>query len=159
LPAPVDYSSTEQQRDVYTLDQTDPLFRQKTFEKPSLKPSPLQAQPKPTQARPATADLPSSFYEANTESYLKARRVAEMKFNTIKLVMAFIFASAGLVAADVFLYPTVWWCYWPIAAWAFVLTFPIIKCFIFRGRDIRSVIETRIHKMALREVERFDGDL
>lgn len=158
MPTPVDYSSQEPQRDVYTLDQSDPLFRQKSFEKQPLKSAAPVPHPKPA-SKPPASDLPSSFYEASSESYLKARRVAEMKFNTIKLILAYSLVSSGLLAVNVILYPTTWWCYWPIGMWGFVLLFPSIKCFVFRGRDIRSVIETRIHKMALREVERFDSDL
>lgn len=166
MPTPVDYSSQEQQRDVYTLDQGDPLFRQKAFDKPSLKAAPAP-QPKPAPApapapqqaparKPAPVEPHFSFYEAGSESYLKARRVAEMKFNTIKLLAAYVLASGGLFAVDFLLYPETWWCYWPIGAWGFILAFPVIKCFVFRGRDIRSVIESRIHRMALREVERFE---
>lgn len=99
------------------------------------------------------------FYEATSESYLKARRVAELKFNTIKLAIAFAVISISLVAIDLVLYPETWWCQWPIGMWAFVTAFPLIKSFVFRGQDLRTVIERRLHKMALREVERFDDDL
>lgn len=159
MPTPVDYSSQEPQRDVFTLDQSDPLFRQRLHEKtPPRNPAPTPPPPKPA-LKPQPVELPASFYEANSESYLRARRVAEMKFNTIKLLIAYVLASGAMVALNVFLYPGVWWCYWPIGFWAVVMAFPIIKCFLFRGRDIRSVIEMRLHKMALREVERFDTDL
>lgn len=169
LPTPVDYSNQESQRDVYTLDQTDPLFRPKSFEKPGYEKSPLKAQPIPplskaqpkpqTPSQPHPQDLPQSFYEANGESYLKARRVAEMKFNTLKLVLAYVCSSLLFVAVDFFTEPELWWCYWPIGFWGVVVSFPLVKCFVFRGRDIRAVIESRLHKMALREVERFDSDL
>jgi len=167
LPTPVDYSGQEVQRDVYTLDQTDPLFRQKSFEKPPYEriqpktptaPPPLKTAPKP-QLQPQVADLPASFYEANTENYLRARRVAEMKFNTLKLVVAYVASSLLFLLIDFFVDPQSWWCYWPIGFWGVVVAFPLVKCFVFRGRDIRAVIESRLHKMALREVERFDSDL
>jgi hypothetical protein len=116
----------------------------------------LKPAPKP---QPQTADLPASFYEANTESYLRARRVAEMKFNTLKLLVAYAVSSLLFLAVDFFTDPQTWWCYWPIGFWGAVTAFPMVKCFVFRGRDIRAVIETRLHKMALREVERFDSDL
>lgn len=165
MPIPVDYSGQEVQRDVYTLDQGDPLFRQKSFEKPSYDriqtkapsvPQPLKATPKPP---PQPVDLPSSFYEANTESYLRARRVAEMKFNTLKLLVVYAASALLFVAVDFVTEPQSWWCYWPIGFWGVVVSFPLVKCFVFRGRDIRAVIESRLHKMALREVERFDSDL
>ena len=158
MPTPVDFSTKEPERDVYTLESGDPLFSKRTtFEKPAKK-KPVPPQPKPV-SQHYPKDLPSSFYEANGESYLRARRVAEMKFNTLKLVIAFALISAGLVALDVLLYPGVWWCQWPIGFWAFVTFFPVVKSFVFRGKDLRSVIEGRLHKMALREVERFDSDL
>ncbi len=169
LPTPVDYSSQETQRDVYTLDQTDPLFRPKSFEKPGYEKTPLKAQPIPPPlkahpkplptAQPQPQDLPHSFYEASGESYLKARRVAEMKFNTLKLVLAYVCSSLLFVGIDYFTDPDTWWSYWPIGFWGVVVSFPLVKCFVFRGRDIRAVIETRLHRMALREVERFDSDL
>ncbi len=165
LPTPVDYSSQEVHRDVYALDQGDPLFRQKSFEKPPYErippkvytaPPPLKAAPKP---QPQVADLPASFYEANTENYLRARRVAEMKFNTMKLLVAYMASALLFGVADFLVDPQNWWCYWPIGFWGLVVSFPLVKCFLFRGRDIRTVIESRLHKMALREVERFDSDL
>ena len=157
MATPVDYSSKETERDVFTLESGDPLFGRKTFEKPNKKKVvPPLSRPSPTGY---PKDLPSSFYEANGESYLRARRVAEMKFNTIKLVIAFTVVSVSLVAVDALLYADVWWCYWPIGAWAFVLVFPVLKSFVFRGKDLRSVIENRLHRMALREVERFDTDI
>jgi hypothetical protein len=158
VPTPVDFSTKEPERDVYTLESGDPLFTKKTsFEKP-VKKKPTSPQPKQA-SQPYPKDLPSSFYEANGESYLRARRVAEMKFNTLKLVIAFTAISAGLIALDVLLYPQAWWCQWPVGCWAFVLLFPVMKSFVFRGKDLRSVIEGRLHKMALREVERFDSDM
>lgn len=158
MPTPVDYSNQETERDVYTLDSSDPLFSKKNFEKPASKKTPPQdPRPKPAPA-PSVSDLPASYYEANGESYLRARRVAEMKFNTCKLILSYGVVSAGLIAIDFFLYEEVWWCHWPIGFWAFIIAFPTIKAFVFRGKDIRSVIESRLHKMALREVERFDTD-
>lgn len=158
VPTPVDFSTKEPERDVYTLESGDPLFGKKsTFEKPAKKkPAPVQPRQSP---QPYPQDLPASFYEANGESYLRARRVAEMKFNTLKLVIAFAVISASLAALDVLLYPEAWWCQWPVGCWALVIFFPVVKSFVFRGKDLRSVIEGRLHKMALREVERFDSDL
>jgi hypothetical protein len=160
VPTPVDYSNQETERDVYTLDSSDPLFSKKSFDKPAPKrpAPPPPPRPKPAPASPVS-DLPSSYYEANGESYLRARRVAEMKFNTFKLILSYAVVSAGLLAIDFFLYEGVWWCHWPIGFWALIIAFPTIKSFVFRGKDIRSVIESRLHKMALREVERFDTDL
>lgn len=158
VPTPADFSNQERSKDIFTLNTSDPLFHQKTFEQPS----PPKRAPKPRVeplGPPVGSDLPGSFYEATSESYLKARRVAELKFNTLKLAVAFACISASLVAIDVLLYPEIWWSQWPIGMWAFVIAFPLIKSFVFRGQDLRSVIERRLHKMALREVERFDGDL
>jgi len=159
VATPVDYSSPDSERDVYTIESGDPLFKPKSFEKaPPKRPAPPPPRPQPA-ASSYPKDLPTSYYEANSESYLRARRVAEMKFNTIKLIIAFVVVSGVMVGVDAFLYPELWWCQWPIGGWAFILIFPILKSFVFRGRDIRSVIEDRLHKMALREVERFDSDL
>jgi hypothetical protein len=164
LPTPVDYSGQENQRDIYTLDQGDPVYRQRGFERslhdrPQAKPQPVPPPPK-TQHRPLPPlnDLPSSFYEANTESYLRARRVAEMKFNTVKLLLAYSLSVVVFISLDVVLDPTHWWCQWPIGFWGFIVLLPVIKSFLLRGRDLRAVIEARLHKMALREVERFDSD-
>jgi hypothetical protein len=164
VPSPVDYSSKDSERDIYTIDSNEPLFsHKKVFEKPAppkKNPPPAGPKPKPQAAPlPYARDLPASFYEANSESYLRARRVAEMKFNTLKLILAYAFLSIGFLVVNVLMYPEVWWCQWPIGAWAVIISFPAIKSFLFRGRDIRSVIESRLHRMALREVERFDTDL
>lgn len=157
MPTPTDYSNQESSKDIFTLNTADPLFHQKTFEKPSPKKVP---KPRTETYRPSPeSDYAGPFYEATSESYLKARRVAELKFNTIKLAIAFAGVSLALVAIDVVLYTETWWCQWPIGMWAFVVSFPLIKSFVFRGQDLRSVIERRLHKMALREVERFDGDI
>jgi len=162
---PADYGTHEDQRDIYTLDQGDPLFKPRNFEtapprtKPSLGRPPAPPSHEPVIETHSSPDLPTSFYEANGASYLKARRLAEIKFNTIKLIIAFSIVSIGLVALDAFLYPEIWWSYWPIAFTAFILAFPAAKCFLFGGQDVRSVIESRLHKMALREVERYDSDL
>ncbi len=157
VPTPADYSNQESSKDIFTLNTADPLFQQKTFEKQSPKKAP---KPRTENFRPsAEQEYSGSFYEATSESYLKARRVAELKFNTIKLAIAFAVISTSLVAVDLILYPDLWWSQWPIGMWAFVIAFPLFKSFIFRGQDLRTVIERRLHKMALREVERFDGDL
>jgi hypothetical protein len=144
LPKPADYGTREVQHDVYTLDPADAPLRSRSFDvppTPNPRPAPTVAS-KPIKNESALqTDLPSSFYEANVESYLKARRVAEMKFNTIKLVLAFGIVSVGLVVVNLLLYPGIWWFYWPIGGTAFILAFPVTKCFVFRGRDIRSVIE------------------
>lgn len=152
-------TAQDTQREAMALDPREPLFRSRNFDQPvKLKPNPGPAPSQSQAAQPSRREQPAKNFEPNTESYLRARRVAEMKFNTIKLAIAFSVVSASLLAINVFMYPGVWWCQWPVGFWTFVISFPMVKAFVFHGKDIRSVIEDRIHRMALREAGMIDRD-
>lgn len=166
-PRPADYGTQESQHDVFAIEEEDAPIRGRTFESsnPTRKrlevPPPPSRPAKPSRPKPepVLAPQPRNNTDAHGEPYLRARRVAEMKFNTIKLLVGFGLASAAWVAIDLVLYPGLYWSQWPVGMTAFIMLFPITKCFVFRGKDLRSVIEARLHKMALREVERYEVEL
>lgn len=87
-------------------------------------------------------------------SYDEARHLALMKLGFFK-------AALGLVFANILLFGVSWyqiaftgqtWFVWPVILSVVYLGFRAFKVFVFRGRDLRGVMDNLIDKMTEAEV-------
>ncbi len=88
--------------------------------------------------------------------YVQARRVAEMKFRFIK--QAVFIGAVNLLFFFLAFYQVhpvgKYWFVWPLAISAGVLGWQYLMAFVLKGRNLHSVIERTIHRMAMRESQK-----
>lgn len=85
--------------------------------------------------------------------YVQARRVAEMKFRFIK--QAIFLGAINILFFFLAFYQVhpvgKYWFAWPLAISGLFLGWQYLIAFVLKGRNLHSVIERTIHRMAMRE--------
>ncbi len=91
-----------------------------------------------------------------SDAFVRARHVAEMKFSFIYTAITLTVINAGLAAASYLqIRPTgQWWFAWPLGLSALYLLARFVKVYVLHGLDLRSLKERRLQEMTLREVRR-----
>jgi hypothetical protein len=117
--------------------------------------------PKKRSAAAARIEMTSSAAPREEPSgmlYVQARRVAEMKFRFIKQA-AFLGAVNALFFFLAFyqVQPSgKYWFVWPLAVSLVFLGWHYLVAFVLKGRNLHSVIERTIHRMAMRESQKIE---
>ena len=97
---------------------------------------------------PASSALPD-----DSVAYVKARRVAELKFGFYKLLALIVPVNVlFFFMARLEIGPTgQFWFFWPLGVSGLVVIFQYFRTFVLKGRNLQSLVESTIHDMAVQE--------
>lgn len=114
-------------------------------------------EPKPRKAR--TERMPSMNKTHPKLDIGEALRIVELKFRFWIYVIVYLLAGGILAGINQFLryrsgYVYPWWVQWPLIVYAVFLIFPFFRAYVFKGKDLRSLLDATMRHMAEREVER-----
>jgi len=83
----------------------------------------------------------------------------ELKFRFWIYVITYLCGGAILAGINQFfryrsgyVYPL--WFQWPLIVYAIFLIVPFFRAYVFKGRDLRSLLDATLRRMAEREVEK-----
>ncbi|MBE7560026.1 2TM domain-containing protein [bacterium] len=104
---------------------------------------------------PARSSLESESL-LESDAFVRARRVAEMKFSFVLTAIALTLVNIGLaIVSYLEIQPAgPWWFCWPLGVSVLYLLARFIKVYVLQGLDLRSLKERRLEEMTLREVRR-----
>ena len=116
-----------------------------------------------TRGAPQASNMPrQNIARRSTSSTLNfetALKIVELKFRFWQHFAAYVLASGILLVINQIIrvrsgYAESWWFQWPVLVYGVLLIIPFCRAYLFRGQDIRSMVERRLKRMAEREMAR-----
>jgi len=134
------------------------------FEEPEEQLEEQEYRKPPRRRRPAPRARRARKSETSID-FNSALEIAELKFRFWQYLSVYVVSGILLAVVNLILrakggytiesgYSVDWWVQWPLAVYGIFLLIPFCRAYLFRGRDLRTMIQDKLRRMAERELER-----